>query len=300
MDKTVSAIITTHDRAPDIVLRAVKSILRQTYPQIELIVVDDSGSDFHLRETVRCEVVSLCRDHGKTVKYISNEKCLGACAARNVGVDKSTGEFIAFLDDDDEWAAEKIEKLLPLFDDERVALAYSDCQRVCDESGKTVMRVERSIGRAGEVYPYLILSNFIGSTSIPLIRSSALKDIGGFDELMRSAQDFDVWLRLAEKYRFAFLGEPLTIYHVHGGDRISSDPQKRIDGLERINKKNAEYIKTHRRARWIRNLVIIPYYVAAGDKKKAWSVWRKCLFSQPFAVKQNLKYLYRYLIKNEQ
>ena len=297
MSDLVSAVITTFRRPKDIVLRAVNSVIAQTYKNIEIIVVDDSGKDYENLSEVKNAVLKLNEITDKKITYITNEVSLGACGARNVGLDLCKGDFIGFLDDDDEWASDKTEKLLPLLKDERVALAYSDCLNVFDDSGEKRVSDDKAEKRSGNIYGSLILHNYIGSTSNPIIRTEYLKEIGGFDVLMRAAQDCDVWLRLAAKYMVEYLGEPLTVYHVHCGERISTDPEKRLKGLLRLNEKNAEYIKTHRKARWIRNLVLVPFYVATGDKKTAWSVWLKCLILQPFALKTNFKYFYYYLIK---
>ena len=103
----VTAIITTHKREPEIVERALKSILAQTYKNIEIIVVDDSPESFESRKAVKD---SVTRYTNQNVKYVQHDECKGACAARNTGLYMAKGEYVAFLDDDDEWLPEKIEK----------------------------------------------------------------------------------------------------------------------------------------------------------------------------------------------
>ena len=99
MDELVTVVITTYKRPPEIVNRAIQSVLMQTYPHIELIVVDDSPADYELRE----ETARLVTGIGGNTRYIQHEKNLGACAARNTGLKHANGVYIAFLDDDDEW-----------------------------------------------------------------------------------------------------------------------------------------------------------------------------------------------------
>ena len=296
MDKLVSAIVTTCRRPKEIVLRAVKSIIGQTYPHMEIIVVDDSGNDYDGRDEVKKAVLGLKSSTDKELFYFENETRSGACVARNVGLDNCRGEFVAFLDDDDEWRSDKIEKLISAFSDDTV-MVYSNCLNVYDKTGERKIAHDYKEFRSGNIYPHLIKHNFIGSTSIPLIRTQPLKDAGGFDPLMRSAQDYDAWLRISKIGKINYLNEPLTVYHVHKGDRITTDPQKKIDGLERLNEKNAEYFKKHRKVAWRRNIVIIPYYVAAKKRKKAWGYWWKCVALRPFAFRTNAEYLLKYLIK---
>lgn len=286
---TVTAVITTHKREPEIVERALNSILSQTYSPIQTIVVDDSPADFPLRDAVRQLV------EGKGVQYIPHEACKGACAARNTGLAAATGEFIAFLDDDDVWMPEKIEKQLEKFSD-GVALVYCGYDVYCCATGETVKR--RSVYLRGSVYEELIKENFIGSTSFPLLRKSCLEEIGGFDVLMQSAQDYDVWLRLSQKYDVDYVEEPLVLYYVHDGERISKNHNKRIAGQKRLIEKNMSYLKQNGEAYWIRHIKLVPEYAANKQMGKALSVWLKAVARRPWKVKVNLRYLYWAVCKN--
>lgn len=292
--KLVSAILTTCKRAPAIVGRALSSILAQTYPNIETIVVDDSPADYPLRKEVELVVLRSAEQTGKSVRYIPLERNSGACIARNTGVHAANGEYVAFLDDDDEWLPEKIARLLPLMENGAV-LAYCGSETVNDSTGERETRPFEE--HRGRVYGELVTRNFVGSTSFPLIRRDALESIGGFDPEMVSVQDADVWVRLAVTGDFECTGECLNLYHTDHGERITSDPAKRIAGLERFNAKNAEYISAHPEAAWIRGMKLVPYYRQNGDVKKALSVWGKCARIKPLKIKSNLKYLALALIK---
>ena len=107
----VSVIITTYKREPETVERAAKSILEQTYKDIELIIVDDSPASFDKRIAVEKRVKEL----SSSIKYIKHETNMGACAARNTGIRSANGEYVAFLDDDDEWLPDKLEKQMKKF-----------------------------------------------------------------------------------------------------------------------------------------------------------------------------------------
>ena len=176
----VSAIITTYKRNPTMVLRALDSVLSQSYKDIEVIIVDDSPSDYSLRENVRLAIKRRQKEHSKIyIQYIQHEKNMGACVARNTGMKVARGEYIAYLDDDDEWLPEKIEKQMKVITKSKAALVY--CGSICidDETGKTINRNKEYI--KGKVFKKLLYYNFIESTSYPLIRKECLKSIGGFD-----------------------------------------------------------------------------------------------------------------------
>lgn len=281
--RMVTAVITTHKREKEIIERAINSILAQTYSPIELIVVDDSPADFPQREQVR----QLAQEKGAI--YIAHETCRGACAARNTGLAAASGEFIAFLDDDDAWLPEKIQKQLEKFSD-GVALVYCGNDVYNCTTGQTTRRKTKFM--RGSVYPELIKENFIGSTSFPLLRKACLEEVGGFDVLMQSAQDYDVWLRLAEKYSVDYVEEALVLYYVHDGECITKNSSKRIAGQERINQKNSAYLKKHRHAYWIRTIKLTLQYASNGQLGKALVTWLKAVVKAPEKVRKNMWYLY--------
>ncbi|MBO4914845.1 MAG: glycosyltransferase, partial [Oscillospiraceae bacterium] len=223
------------------------------------------------------------------VKYIKHAQCMGACAARNTGLRAASGEFIAYLDDDDEWLPEKTAVQLEAFTDDRIALVYCDAYEVDDTTGNKKVCKRKMLRE--RIFDELIFDNFVGGTSFPLLRRSALLEVGGFDVQMPSAQDFDTWLRLAEKYEVNCIDKPLVLYHVHSGDQISKVPKKKIAGLERLNDKNLDYLRSHPSAYATRLLKMTPYYVMDGQSKKALSVWRKAVSVSPLRVRQNLRYL---------
>ena len=108
----VTCAITTHKRKPEIVERAIKSILNQTHKNIEVFVIDDSPSDWEYRNDVKSMVEGYS---SQNVTYIPHEKCMGACVARNTALENAKGEYIGFLDDDDEWNPTKIDKMIKAF-----------------------------------------------------------------------------------------------------------------------------------------------------------------------------------------
>lgn len=289
MNELVSVVITTYKRKPEIVKCALDSVVRQTYKPIEIIVVDDSPSDYEFRG----EVKKLIENFYEKINYIQHKTNEGACIARNTGLKMAHGVYIAYLDDDDEWLSNKIEKQIKAFKCDDIAIVYSQIWVINDKTGKR--KIQPKSVYEGYVYPQLICDNFIGSTSFPLIRKKMLEEIGGFDPLMESSQDFDVWTRLAKKYKVAFIKEPLGIYHWHEGDQITKNPQKKISGMERINEKNIDYLNKNRRARWYRTIKLAPLYAKNLQLGKALVIWGNAVVRYPFGVYTNIEYLLRIL-----
>lgn len=292
----VSVVITTCGREPDILRRAIDSVLCQTYSDWELIVVDDSPQDYVQRDEIRQTVETIGRSaEGSRIRYIAHEVNRGACAARNTGLAAAGGEYIAYLDDDDEWLPEKlniqVQKAREAGPD--VALIYCGSYVQVDGTDQVVLR--KQVYCRGYIFDSLILENYIGSTSFPLMRTECLREIGGFDILMQSAQDADVWLRLAARYQIDYVEDPLVCYHRHGGARITTNVEKKIAGMERLNEKNQAYLSEHPQAFCIRNMKLACVYAKGGKFGKALRTWGKGAAKCPWKFIQNGKYMVRLL-----
>lgn len=291
----VSVIVPTYKRQPAMVKRAIQSILNQTYPNIEIIVVDDSPGDFEFRSMVKDMVNSLANDK---IRYVEHETNKGACAARNTGINISAGEYLAFLDDDDEWLSNKLEKQLLKMSNPDVGLVYCR-QKVVDEISKTIT-VDKRKFYSGEVFDKLMVNNFIGSTSFVLVRKKCLQKVGFFNMGLESAQDYEMWLRIAKEYEVDYVDEPLVIYHIHGNGRITDNPQKKIQGLESLNDIHSEYLNAKKAIKSIRLVKIIPYYLLQGRRKKAFVTYLEAIKLTPFRVIHNILYLrYFFMIKKQ-
>lgn len=268
----VTIVITTCKRKPEIIERAITSVIQQTYADWELIVVDDSPDEYEFRSAVRqCVLKFAEKNH---VTYLPNDNNSGACYSRNKGLDRAKGEYIAYLDDDDEWLPDKLEKQVNAFQkaSEKVALIYSPFILYDEMTGE---KKECGVPEyRGSLYEKLMqYGNFIGGMSVPLMRTEAVKEIGGFDELMQSAQDLDLWMRLSEKFEFDFTEKPTVLYHVHDGEQISGNPLKKIAGIERLCEKNKEYILQHKSVNAREKRSLSWFYARAGKKKEAYRLW---------------------------
>ncbi len=202
--------------------RSINSVIKQSYTDWELILIDDNSKDNSI------EIIDKFLEH-KKIKLFRNQINMGIAATRNVGISNSSGEFIALLDQDDEWLPSKLEKQVRFFSGlgNQFGLVYTNTKVVL-KNGKTVER-KREIqpGKTiEENLKKLVLSNFISSLTV-LIRKESIDQVGLFDENIKwGGDDYDLWLRLATKYKFGFINEVLAIRHEHGGN--FSAPKKKI------------------------------------------------------------------------
>ncbi|MDI3476345.1 MAG: hypothetical protein PWQ79_2097 [Thermococcaceae archaeon] len=225
----VSVIIPTHNRA-NLLERAIRSVLAQTFEDFELLVVDDASTDN------TPEVVESIED-GR-LRYIRLKENSGAPVARNTGIKKSRGKFIAFLDDDDEWLPLRLEVQIKKFEelDRSFGVVYGGFYYVSQEGGKIL---GKNIPKfRGDVYLHLLRENFVGSPTL-LIRRECFKKAGLFDPFLTSSQDWDMWLRIAKYYKFDYVKEIVAKYYVHGR-QISFNLNKYIPGRERFIKKHLD------------------------------------------------------------
>lgn len=230
MTPFVSVIIPTFGRS-ETFGRTLKSLERQTYKNFEVIVVDDNGKLSPFSEEIRRVIRSFNR---LNIRYFVNEVNSGAPFSRNVGLTKATGSVIAFLDDDDEWHDNKLEKQLLLFDSLDSKYGFIGCYWEVVRKESTV-RIEMPKYR-GNIFPRLAL-NYVGPTSAILFRAEVLKRVGGFDVGLSARQDIDLYYRIAKEYWFEFVPEVLMKYH-HHPDMMSRNFKKRLDALLDFEKKH--------------------------------------------------------------
>ena len=227
----ISVIITTCKREMSILKRAIDTVYAQTLRDIEIIVVNDYPEyDAQIRELLK---------KYRGVIYISHDKRQGACKSRNDGIMASTGDFVAFLDDDDEWENNKLEMQLKNIRKEESDFIYCGGIMLNDVNGKASEMSFIHDCIDGNYIKELLKGNFMGGCSFPLIKRSVLIALDGFDISMPSSQDYELWIRIAESYKIAYINEPLVIYNV-GNEAITSNPERRIEGFCRLYKKHRD------------------------------------------------------------
>jgi glycosyltransferase involved in cell wall biosynthesis len=191
----ISVIIPTYNSEKTI-KETIDSVLNQTFSDFELIVINDGSTD----KTV--DIVSQIPD--SRIRVFSFE---------NAGGKQAVGEFVSFLDADDIWTPDKLVSQLKALEeniDAQVAYSWTD---YIDEHGKFLV-AGNHITVNGDVYERLLVGNFLENGSNPLIRRDALVELGGFDESLKAAQDWDMWLRLADKYAFVGVPKVHILYRV--------------------------------------------------------------------------------------
>lgn len=216
----VSAVITTHNRA-DLLPRALNSVTGQTYETVEIVIVDDGSRDN------TADVVQEYRNR-RNLKYIRLKDSVGAPRARNIGIKEASGEFIAGLDDDDAWHKDRIRLMIEAYNDD-LAGVTSDVKMVMP-NGEVVWKKKKNIN-----LETLLYTNQVGNQI--LTRRDRLLNVGGFDPELTAAQDYDLWIRLCERYGdFRNVQQPLqTVYLDHQEGRITD---KSFDGYFEFYKKH--------------------------------------------------------------
>jgi GT2 family glycosyltransferase len=234
VDDSIAVVIPTHNR-PDALVGAVGSVVAQSSPADEIIVVDD-GSQPALD-------VPLLRAMLPDIMVLRNDVAAGGNAARNRGWHASSCEWIAFLDDDDRFAGEKLSALRAAIraDPGADVLYHLAWIRMVNE-GIGYRTAPKDLRTSDDPYGELLIGNYVGGTSMVTVRRSALDAVGGFDEGLPSMQDYDLWLRLAQQgSRFHLIGDVLTHYaYVTGSAQISTDVERHFAAAAAIEAKHAD------------------------------------------------------------
>lgn len=259
----VSALITTYNRSPDVLERALRSVLNQTYPNIEIVVVNDSPN-YERRK----EIDELAARFN--VIYIVNDSNIGAGASRNKAFLASNGEYVAFLDDDDEWLPDKIECMIPLFDS-NTGLVY--CNLINEYKGK---KTEMALPSFSDetVIEKLLEKNFVGGYSGPVIRRSIMEAVGLMDEKLLSQQDSDLWRRIALISSIKHCEAFLTVYH-QSSESITGNRVKRLNGTIMMLDKYDKYYEKYPKAKAIQLSGTIQNFMKVGWYREAFIVFKK-------------------------
>lgn len=232
MNQLVSVVIPTHKREVECLATAVNSVLGQTYKNIEIVIVDDSPSTYEKRAEVKAYVEAL--EHDKVI-YLQNEKNLGGSLTRNRGIDASTGDYIAFLDDDDEYTHDKIEKQLKFMLENDCDMTFSNT--VMCKNGKPVeVRDFKDIPAFDNdsLLHYHLLYHLTG-TSTYMFKAEKLREIGGFDNAL-CGQEFILMLKAIEgglKIRYMDVNDVLHTISAEGSISFSKN---KIQGEKNLYK----------------------------------------------------------------
>lgn len=216
LKRSVSVVISTHNRET-FLINAIISAMRQTLPPLEVIVVDDNSSDGTER--------AVAEFGDKRITYLRHVECLGAGAARNTGIEQARGDYIAFLDDDDQWLPGKLEHQVNLLAKYEAVLcaSYQKTSALADRRFES-HKVTWEELRAGWV--------FSGGASNLMMETALAKDCL-FDESLPCGEDWDMLIRIAQRADLYYSNEPLVVYNDEPHERITNASQRMsLDRLE--------------------------------------------------------------------
>lgn len=214
----VSVIIPTFNRA-DKVVRAISSVLDQTFTDFEIIVIDDGSTDRTKQAVAR---------FNDRIKYIGHAANFGVSTARNTGIENSSAPFIAFLDSDDHWLPEKLAAQMRFFDTNPEA-QVCQTEEIWIRKGRRVNPRKKHLKPSGDIFaPSLKLC--LVSPSAVMLRRSLLEKVGLFDENLPVCEDYDLWLRIACRHPVYLIEQPLIVKEGGHSDQLSS----RYKGMDRF------------------------------------------------------------------
>ncbi len=232
MKPAVSVVIPTYNRAHSIE-RSIQSVLRQTFTDFELIIVDDGSTD-GTQDLVRAIT-------DPRVRLVSMPKNGGPSAARNLGIREAVADWIAFQDSDDEWLPEKLERQISRArePDANWVAVYCGMVTIGSVIDRTATRNQIRFRPGpgitiveGDIRPSLFKNSFV-SAQMLMARRTALEAIGGFDENFRVLEDWDLALRLAALGHFAYVDQPLVLQRF-SADSVTRDGEKWVPARARL------------------------------------------------------------------
>jgi glycosyltransferase involved in cell wall biosynthesis len=202
---TISVIIPVYN-GENTIKETIESVVNQTFTDLEIIIINDGSTD---------STVEIVKNIPDTRIQLHSYPNAGLAASRNRGISCSQGELISFIDADDLWTPDKLAaQYQKLQEHPQVAVAYSWTDYI--DSNSQFLQPGRHVSATGNVFSKLLMWSFLENGSNPLIRREAIETVGGFDESLCAAEDWDMWLRLAAKYEFVCVEKPQILYRVSG------------------------------------------------------------------------------------
>ncbi|MBL8012336.1 MAG: glycosyltransferase family 2 protein [Candidatus Omnitrophica bacterium] len=254
----VSVIIPAFNRA-SVLPRALQSVLTQTYEDYEILIVDDASTD---------DTSDLVKSYTDSrIIYLRHAANRGGAASRNTGIERARGELVAFLDSDDQWEPNKLQRQIDVLQraGQDCGVVYTALKAVYEATGETEML---EVTHRGRFLHELLISNCVRTLSSVIVRRSALLKAGGFDPQLRSCQDWDLYIRLAKECSFECINEPLTVYYVNKKDpsRISNARKSIVQGHEAVARKyQADYQGLSKSERLRYNESVSDMFILGGN-----------------------------------
>lgn len=224
----VSVIMPVYN-AQEFIAKSIESVLMQTYVDLELILIDDGSTDQSKK------IIKEFMQKDSRIRYIELEKNMGVANARNIGIEESKGEYIAFLDSDDLWDNTKLEKQIKFMKDKNCAMSYTSC-RVIDKNGKKVKNDR--IVPTKITYKELLKGNAIPCLTVILHRKHL--QIQDMKMPVIHHEDYATWLNILKTGIVAYGIEEVLASYRYTGDSISSNKKKAVLWTWKILYKNQQ------------------------------------------------------------
>jgi len=289
----VSVIIPTFQRS-EYLIRAIDSVLNQTYQNMEIIVVDDNDGDNEYRKSTSENLNEYISK--EQIIYLKHDKNKGLPAARNTGIKQAKGEFIAFLDDDDEWLPQKIEKQIELFqkldDSYGVVGSYWKIINEFDHNERI-----RTLTKRGDLSKILALNHF-SPPSMVVVKKKYLDKVENFDENFRWREDIELYYRLSFVCKFDFVEEILVHYYQHP-DTLSTNFEKKLAAVIQYLEKHSQSIKANKVPWGEINEHLADLYAVNGEKGKALKHFLVSIISRPFHLAHYGKLIYAIILDKD-
>lgn len=235
----VSVVIPTYDRA-DLLPQAVESALAQSYPNVEIVVVDDGSTD---------GTAALLASWGERIRSLRLDRA-GPSGARNAGIREATGEFVAFLDSDDVWMPDKLARQMEVFRAHPGTGMVGGGCRYIDAKGRP-LPMEEAGPDVVTLEELQIFTALPGSASNVLVRRALLDEVGGFDEDLHRAEDRELWMRIAERAEVRCVPECTVAIRLHDGPRPNASFDLTVKARKEVNRRIRDPRARRRAEAWM-------------------------------------------------
>jgi len=275
--RSVSVVIPAYN-AEAFLAEAVESALSQTEPPHEVIVVNDGSTD---------GTAAVLQAFADRIIVVTQEN-RGLPAARNAGAARATGAWLAFLDADDLWQPEKLARQLEVASRANVALVYTDRFNIGQRGDLPEVQSQVQPLCSGDVFIDLLTCGNPITVSSVMLRTQVFRELGGFVEFLRAAEDWDLWLRLTAEHQIAVCAEPLVSYRFHGG-MMSGDPRRMQVARRQVVRRALQSARGRGLPRHVRQQALaetarMNAWDAArrGARGMAWDEFARAIAASPF------------------
>lgn len=215
MNEALVSVVIPAFNSEKYIAECIDSVLLQTYQNFEIIIIDDGSTD---------NTVDIVSGYKNDLIKLFHQKNSGSAAARNHGVKQAAGIWIAFIDADDIWLPDKLQKQLEHCSNQD--WSHSDLFFHGDTYPRHTKATKLTSKHSGFILKNLLVENSIGTSSV-VIKKDVFQKLGGFNTDLRALQDWDLWLRVATKHQICYVDEPLVYYRIHSSS-VSRNVRKTL------------------------------------------------------------------------